>query len=167
MNFLKRKQGWTGKHVLYYVVKHFGVLDFELISISKQRSVEVAGKYISLFTAAAHVQLSSNVAVRWMAVWWNAPQTSRNWFACAEWTSGRAMWSASASSLSCHQPGEGMLPHRRFLVQSKHGQYFCMGLLAHWCCSWLLIDFFYIIRRTCLPGRVPTPGWVPAGSPWP
>lgn len=33
----------------------FGVPNFKFISISKQKSLELAGKYSSLFTTAAHV----------------------------------------------------------------------------------------------------------------
>lgn len=36
------------------MMEHFGVPGFRFISISKQSSLELAGKYVSLFTTAAH-----------------------------------------------------------------------------------------------------------------
>lgn len=76
MNCLKRKRGWTGKHFyrkhdrcypgyfpLKYIIEHFGVPNFNFMSITKQRLAELAGKYVSFLTTAAHVQRFSSVAV--------------------------------------------------------------------------------------------------------
>lgn len=70
-------------------MEHFGTPGFEFMSISKQSSLELAGKYVSLFTTAAHdAAFFESWPVAWKAVGWNGPQSAMNLIACEWLTSG-------------------------------------------------------------------------------